>query len=177
LNTLAKVFCFLVLSTVLLAPAAMAQEVRIAFVNTPQILEEAPQAKAARERLEREFAPRDSEIATTQNALKELEERLSRDGAVMSAEERRKTEREILSQQREIKRAREAFTEDLNLRRNEEFSRLQRVISAAIVALAKERGYDLILESGVVYASEAVDITDEVLGYLQKQLEQDGNGS
>ncbi len=156
----------------LLASAnAAAAEARVGFVNTPRVLEQAPQAKVARERLEQEFAPRDSELAAAQKTLKGQEEKLARDGAIMSEEERRRLEREVLTQQRDLKRAREAFTEDLNLRRNEEFARMQREVGDAIVAIAKQDGYDLIFETGVVYASERVDLTERVLGLLRQQFE------
>jgi len=143
--------------------------VRVAFVNTPQVLEQAPQARSARERLEKEFAPRDEKITTEQEQLLKLEDKLSREGPVMSDEKRRKLEREILLQQREVKREREAFTEDLNLRRNEEFAKLQRVVAAAIISIAKAQHFDLILESGVVYASNRVDITQKVIDRLRQQ--------
>ncbi len=146
-----------------------AEEVRIAFVNTPEVLKKAPQAKEARERLKSEFAPRDEELAKSGNTLKELEEKLNRDGAVMSESERRKLERDIVSERRELKRSRDEFSEDFNIRRNEEFSKLQRKVAKAIIDLAKENNYDLILEAGVVYASDKVDITERVVERLKKQ--------
>lgn len=155
----------------LASATAVGAEARVGFVNTPRILEQAPQAKMARERLEQEFAPRDSELAAAQKTLKAQEEKLARDGAIMSEEERRKLERDVLTQQRDLKRAREAFTEDLNLRRNEEFSRMQREVGDAIVAIAKQDGYDLIFETGVVYASDRVDLTERVLGLLRQQFD------
>lgn len=162
------IWLFPLLALLSVQPSA-ASEARVGFVNTPRVLEQAPQAKAARERLEQEFAPRDNELLTSQKALKSQEEKLNRDGAIMSDEERRKLEREIMSQQRDIKRAREAFTEDFNLRRNEEFAKLQREVGDAIVSIAKQDGYDLIFESGVVYASEKVDLTERVLNLLRQQ--------
>lgn len=86
----------------------------------------------------------------------------------MSDDERRKLERDILGQKRETKRARDEFTEDFNIRRNEELAKMQREIALSIVSLAKEKGYDLILENGVIYASERVDITNEVIARLKQ---------
>ena len=153
------------------APDSFATEARVGFVNTPRVLEQAPQAKAARERLEQEFAPRDSELAAQQKSLKAQEDKLTRDSSIMSEDERRKLERDVINQQRDLRRSKEAFTEDLNLRRNEEFSKLQREVVDAIVSIAKQDGYDLIFESGVVYASEKVDLTDRVLGLLRQQFD------
>ncbi len=157
-------------SLIVFSMPAVADSARVGFVNTPRILEQAPQAKSARERLEQEFAPRDGELATQQKNLSSMEEKLARDGSIMSDDERRKLERDVLSHQRDLKRAREAFTEDLNLRRNEEFSKLQREVGDAIVAIAKKDHYDLIFESGVVYASDKVDLTEKVLAVLRQQL-------
>lgn len=159
------------LGLALFASVTLAAEARIGFVNTPRVLEQAPQAKAARERLEQEFAPRDSELGTSQKTLKAQEEKLARDGAIMSEEERRRLERDVVTLQRDLKRARETFTEDLNLRRNEEFAKLQREVGDAIVAIAKQDGYDLIFESGVVFASDKVDLTERVLSQLRQQFE------
>jgi outer membrane protein len=145
---------------------------RIAFVNTPQVLEQAPQAEAVRNTLQSEFAPRDAELVAEQKKVKALEEKLARDGAVMSEEERRKLERDILSQKREIKRTRDEFTEDFNIRRNDELAKMQREIALSIVTLAKEKGYDLILENGVIYASDRVDITNEVIARLKRDYNQ-----
>jgi outer membrane protein len=151
------------------APAAVnAQEMRIAFVNTPQVLEQAPQADAVRATLESEFKPRDVALVADQKKVQALEDKLSRDGMVMSEEQRRKLEREILSQKREIKRARDEFTEDFNIRRNDELAKMQREIALSIVSLAKEKGYDLILENGVIYASDRVDITKDVIERLKR---------
>lgn len=155
-------------------------DVKIGFVNTARVLEQAPQAKAARERLQQEFSPRESDIVSVQRALKGMQERLERDGPTLSESERGKLEREILSQQRDLKRAQGEFSEDLNLRRNEEFGRLQREAAEAIVGIAREDKFDLVLEAGVVFASDKVDVTDKVITRLReaydKQLTGKANG-
>ncbi len=150
------------------ATAIAADTAQIAFVNTPQVLEQAPQAEAVRNTLQSEFAPRDTKLVTEQKKIKELEDKLARDGAVMSDDARRKLERDILGQKRENKRSRDEFTEDFNIRRNEELAKMQREIAMSIISLAKEKGYDLILENGVIYASDRVDITEEVIARLKQ---------
>jgi len=151
--------------------AVAAEAARIAVVNIPQVLEQAPQAEAVRNRLQSEFAPRNAKLVAEQKKVKDLEEKLARDGAVMPDEERRKLEREILGQKRDINRTRDELTEDFNIRRSEELSSMQREITLSIVGLAKEKGYDLILENGVIYASERVDITKDVIERLKQDYE------
>jgi outer membrane protein len=161
---------FLLLGGLLLQIAvAQAAELKIGFVNAAQILDKAPQAELARSRLEKEFAPRDKSLVDAQKSLRSLEEKLARDSAVMGDSERRNLERDIIAQQRELKRAQDEFREDFNIRRNEELGSLQRQVYEAIVSLAKEEQFDLIVNDGaVIYASEQVDITDQVLRRLTK---------
>ncbi|MGD8573082.1 MAG: OmpH family outer membrane protein [Gammaproteobacteria bacterium] len=151
-------------------PFTLQAETKIGFVNAARVLEESPQADAARKKLEKEFAPRDEEIVAMQKDLKELEEKLSRDGAIMSRSEQRNLERDVLSQKREIKRKKEEFREDLNIRRNEAFERLRKRVFEVIVAIAEQKKFDLIVSDGVVFASKRIDITDEVVEQLQSEM-------
>ncbi len=143
---------------------------KIGVVNAPKVLELAPQAEAARLRLEQEFSPRDKAMQASQKELKNLEERLARDAAIMSEIERRKLERNIISRKRDLKREREEFTEDLNIRRNEAFEKLRQRVFEVIVNLAKTEKYDLILSDGVVFASDNVDITETVIQRLSSEF-------
>jgi len=148
---------------------AMAES-KVGVVNTVQLMEEAPQAKAAQSNIETEFAPREKELVSLQKSVRKLEEKLSRDGAVMSEKESSKLERDILSKRRDLKRSQDEFRDDLNIRKNEVLSKLQRQMYEATVALAKEKKYDVILGQGVVYSSKNVDVTDMVLEKLKAQF-------
>lgn len=145
----------------------LAQDIKLGFVDTARVLKEAPQAERARQKLEAEFAPRDEKIVEMQKQLKELDEKQTRDMTVMSDSARRDLERDIIGLRRDIKRAREEFTEDFNLRRNDELTRLQKIIYETTVSVAKEQGYDVILSDSVLYTSKRIDITGIVLERLR----------
>jgi len=144
-----------------------AQELKIGFVDTARVLKDAPQADQARKKLENEFAPRDEKIVNMQKKLKSLDDKQNKDIAVMSDASRRKLERDMIELKRDIKRAKEEFTEDFNLRRNEELTKLQKLITQMTVAVAKEDGYDVVLSDSVLYTSKRVDITDKILERLR----------
>jgi outer membrane protein len=141
-------------------------ETKIGFVDTVKLLEAAPQAKSAQSKIESEFAPREKELVALQREIKTKEDKLARDGTVMSESERSKLERDILAKRRDLKRSQDEFRDDLNIRRNEVLAKLQKDMFEAIVSLGKEQKYDLILTQGVVYSSDRVDITDSVLKKL-----------
>ena len=157
-----------------IAAVPVQADTKVGVVNTVQLMEEAPQAKDAQSKIEKEFAPREKELVELQKSIRKLEDRLSRDGAVMSEKENSKLEREILSKRRELKRTQDEFRDDLNIRKNEVLSKLQRQMYDATVGLAKEKNYDVILGQGVVYSSKSVDITDMVLDKLKAEFKAGG---
>ena len=112
-------------------------QTKIAVVNVPRLLEEAPQAKTAMQALQDEFAPRQTEIVAQQKDLKAKEEKLQRDGAVMAENERRNAEKDLRDGQRELARKQNEYVEDLNLRRNEELGKLQRSLLQEVQAFAR----------------------------------------
>jgi outer membrane protein len=148
--------------------ASATAQMKVGFVDTAKLMESAPQVKAAQSNIEAEFAPREKELVELQRKIRAQEDRLARDTAVMSEAENSKLERDILSMRRDLKRSQEEFRDDLNIRRNEVLAKLQREIFDAIVAFAKDKKYDLILGQGVVYSSDRVDITDDILKQLSK---------
>ncbi len=164
MNKFKTVLGGLLMLGVISAPAYA--ETTVGVVNFLRMMEEAPQAKAAQSKIESEFAPREQELVALQKEIRKLEDKLAKDGAVMSESQSNKLEREILSKGRELKRSREEFRDDLNIRKNEVTSQLQRQMLEATRTLAKEKAFDIILGQGVVYANESSDITHMVLEKL-----------
>jgi outer membrane protein len=150
----------------LLAAAPASAQTKIAVVNVARLLQEAPQAKAASQALEGEFAARRRDLENQQKDLKAREDKLQKDGAVMAENERRNVEKSIRDSQRELARKQNEFLEDLNVRRNEELGRLQRSVLQEVQVYAKAQGYDVVV-ADALYASPAVDITTQVLSALQ----------
>lgn len=152
---------------VIFSMAANAAEVKIGFVNGTRLVEESPQAQAAAERIKGEFDPRQQEILKLKKQLGEREERFLKDSAFMGADEKQKKEREIVSAQRELRLRETELREDFTIRRNQEMSKVWEVLRDTIQSYGKENGFDLILFEGVSYASDEVDVTDEILQHLK----------
>ncbi len=152
------------------SPAVVA-DVKIGFVNIIQVMEQAPQAETARKALEREFSGRDAKLTAERDAILELEKKLQTDGEIMSASQRDELESTIARRKLEFNRDREELKEDFNIRRNEELSKLQRVVYDVIVQLAKSENYDLMVTERVLYASRRIDVTQEVLDRLRQVSE------
>jgi len=159
----------LLAATLAFAGTATAAEYKVAFVEVARLLKEAPQVEAVRDKLKKEFARRDEELVAQQKQVKKLQDKLQRDGAIMSESESKRLERDIISRRQKIKSAQSEFQTDLSLRQNEELGKLRKVIAEIIVGLAKKQGFDMVLEGGVVWASDRANITDQVLDALRAQ--------
>ena len=146
---------------------ATAQELKIGVVNVPLLMDRAPQTKAAMDALQEEFAPRQREFAAKAQEFEELNAKLQKDAAVMGETERRNADKQLRDLQREVARLQTEFQEDLNLRQNEELGNLQRSLLAEVQAYAQTQGFDLVVGDGVLFASSAVNITDDVLRAIE----------
>jgi outer membrane protein len=149
-----------------LVSAQASAEVKMGYVNFQKLLEDAPQTKTAMQALENEFAPRRRELLTLQNDLKARDEKLQKEGAVMSEADRAKAEKTLRDQQREFSRKAGEFQDDASTRRNEEIGKVQRYLVTEIQGYATAQGYDLVMGDGVFYAKGPLDITANVLAVL-----------
>lgn len=151
----------------LAAPSPAQTNVRIGFVNVNFVLQNAPQTQAVNETLTAEFAPREAALVARQEELATKQENYNRDAAVMAQAERTALQREITDGQRALERDAELLQEDLQIRQNELINDLQANIARRIQAFAVAEGYDLVVTNqGVVFASEAIDITEAVMRAL-----------
>ena len=151
-----------------------AADLKLGYVDAIRLLEEAPQAREATQRLQREFASREEEIARTQDEVKRMEDALARDSAVMTENERRNMGLDVLARKRELRRMQEEFREDVNIRRNDALGGLQDLIKESIQEVGAAGGFDLIFFEGIAYANTALDVTDQVLAGLAKRHQASG---
>ena len=145
------------------AMPASAQDAKIGVVSLQAIVERAPQTKAVMDALREEFAPREREIVAKQKEIEDLQAKVQKDLAVMGETERRNAEKNLRDLGREFERMRTEYQEDSNLRQNEEFGVLQRSVLKEVQDYAQAQGYDLIVGDGVLYVSNTVNITEDVL--------------
>lgn len=164
-------FALIALFLFVLSTTASAQELKIGVVNAIKVFEQSPQYAAARKNLEAEFSRKESDLIAQQKQVKKLEEKLSRDGAVMSESEVKRLERDIVSRHRKLKNSREEYREDFNLRRNELQSLISRQVAEIVRQVGKDEGMDIILTDGVIFASKRVNISGKILERLKEKFE------
>src|ERR1700756_4406723 len=141
-------------------------EIKIGYVDFQKLMSEAPQVKSAMQALQNEFGPRQRELVAMQNDLKARDEKLQKEGAVMSEADRAKAEKTLRDNQREFSRKAGEFQDDASARRNEEIGKVQRYLVTEIQGYANAQGFDLVLGEGVFFAKGPLDITANILAVL-----------
>jgi outer membrane protein len=140
-----------------------------AFINSKLLLEKSPQAIAANDRLQKQFGDRDQSLRKLAQDIQKMEKTFQNDSAIMSDEQKKKAEDNIIQNKRRFQFEQQSLKEDLQARQRELLQQLQASIRDVIQAYGKANGYDFrFTDASIAYASDAVDITDEIIKELEK---------
>lgn len=152
---------------VLLAVPAAAQPIKMGFINILRIERESKRPQRDAENLKREFAARDQAVRDLHGKVTAMQQQLENLKPDASAEEinRRRREFALLAQQ--FEQVRRDFVEDVERRKAEERGKFLRDLGAVVSKVAQAQGLDLVVQEAV-YASSAIDITEEVLKALDQ---------
>ncbi len=163
--------CYLSLAMALLAAApASAQQLKIAVIDPNRIVEESPQYEEARQTLSTEVAEREADLLDQQESIDRLESKLERDGALMREEEAKRLQNDIRTRKRRLRYAKAELQEDFALRQSELRTKLVKQVEEVVQQIAKEQNIDLIVSEGVVYFSERIDISADVVERLTEEF-------
>lgn len=149
-------------SLALVAGTAVA-ELKIVVLDTQRALAESEEAKALIEKINNELKSEQDEVQSLGESIRALNEKLGKDGEVMSAAEKRKAQKEIEDKQIDYQFLVNKLQKEVNDRRNELLQQMVPKVDAVLKDLIATEGYDMILERGSLrYANTKHDITRKV---------------
>ena len=144
-------------------------ETKIGVLDFGRLLEESPQGKVLLESLGNEAAAKRRDLQGAATALQTKRDKLAKDRATMSPDQITRAERELRDGERDLARRQAEAQDQLNDRRNEEMGKLQRDLITEVRAFAKAQTYDVVITEGVIYATQAMDMTPALLQSLQSR--------
>ena|GEM_PF-30508 len=159
---------------VVVADGAVAQGLKIGYVDPSRIQNESATARQALENMKKEFAPREEELSKLQKRAADLKGELDKNANTMQPDERQAKENTFANMARQIQQMQQNLGEDIELRKREEFGRVVSEANAVIKQIAESGNYDLIVQE-VAFAGQRTDITDQVLSEMAKRLGAKGN--
>lgn len=168
---------FAVAMTVVGAQSVFAAEesIKVAVVNVQQVLQQSPRVAALSKKLESDFKPRQTKIASKQKALQDELEKFKKDSAdtsKMNQKARDDAQKKIAADRSELVKEVVAYQQDLGKEQNKVMQGILNDLNGIVSSLAKKDGYSLVLDSQAVVYKTAVtiDLTDAV----QKQFNSKG---
>lgn len=164
-------FCLAGLLLIAGAGSAQAGDFSVAFVQASRLLNESPQIQQLKARVSEEFAERDVRLIEMQKQIKLLEDKLAQEGRFMNSDEQRRLNHDISTRRLKYEHARAELNQDKQLRYTEEEERMTRIIREVIGEVAQDEKIDIVLQSGVLWYSDRVDVTDKVLARLQQMAD------
>jgi outer membrane protein len=93
----------------------------------------------------------------------------------MTQDQRAHADKELRDGARDFARKQSELQDDFNARKNEEMSRLQRILIEEVRTYAKAQGFDLVIADGVIYSTPTLDITPAILTALQSHAGKAGS--
>ncbi|MEE4270700.1 MAG: OmpH family outer membrane protein [Thermoanaerobaculales bacterium] len=157
-----------VTAAVLLAVAVpvSAQTANIAVIDVQRVVTESDPGKQALQTLKELQDAKIDEGRAKQQELAALQEQISKQQFTLSDEKLGELRKEIEDKGIEMQRFQDDAERELEEARRRELGGLEGRIIPVINEIGVERGYTLIFnkfQSGLVYADDAVDITDDVI--------------
>ena len=165
MHTFRTVFATLAVAGALLASGPAAAQTKVAAIRTPVILRDAPQIKAADGKLKAEFEKREKDLEAEGKKLGEDIKKFQRDADTMSAQQRADQEKSLNTRKIDFDLKQRQFAEQAQARNQELRREVLEKVNKAIEEVAKEKGFDLVLQDPA-FAAPGIDITDEVLKRL-----------
>lgn len=144
-------------------------ELKIGVYDNRQIIDSLPTVQKEFQKLNAEFEPKQKEISDLQARLLALKEDIEKNAPVLSQTDLQAKQLEYQSKRRELQLLAEDTERVFNVRRNEMARQIQGMVEEEVLKVAKEEQFDLILRSGVLYASPTVDITQKILKRLSEK--------
>jgi outer membrane protein len=168
--SLSVAFCLLVACYTVPAEAETVDKLKIGILDT-QSLESAAQYSQMKEKLEKEFKPRQDKLQITNKEIEDKHQALEKDKDILSEKDRVSRERELNKLQQEFQLMAKEAQDDFRLRNQEESANLRAILDKAVADVAKKEGYDLILPNEMtVYNKDSKTFTNLVLKELENNF-------
>ena len=146
--------------------ASAADVVKIGVFDLQRAINESKKGQAARSKLMAKFERMQKELNDRESEVNKLQEELENQGAMLSPEAKYEKDKVLKRKVRDFQDLYRDYQEEM---KREEMESTQPIVEEVLrIAnnLGAEKGYTLILEgqkSGIIYAPESTDITDEVI--------------
>ena len=168
----------LALAFPLVAGATEAQTLKVGYINSQEILNNAPGASEAQAQFDQEMQSYQTEVEQLETELRTLEQQLQQQQLTLSPEAKANRERQLQAKVQEYQTRTQELQQLANQRRAQLVQPVMDRITEVIEAMREEGAYSLILDvaaGSIISADPALDLTQEVIRRLEAQAQSEGS--
>ena len=155
-----------------LSSTTIAQAQKIVIIDTQRVITESIIGKAAKNNLEVEIKKGQAKVAALKADFERQRSDLEKQSAILSGSALESRREELERKQVEFQSIFQDIQEKLARSNDAEISKVVSQINELVKALAQEKEYQFVFErdrKSVLFSSERIDITDEVVKSLDKK--------
>ena len=153
-------------------PATASAQTKIGFVDLQKALNTVSEGKAAKKKLKTEFEKKQKDLNKQQEQLKTLKAEIEGGMMMLSDDKKRQKVTEFQAKLAELQNVYLKHQQELAQAEAKATKKIFDKMGVIIEKIAKERGYDLVLErteSALLYAKDDMDLTAELIKRYDKK--------
>ena len=154
-------FCLLSFST-------NAENIKIGFIDTNQVVTSLSQYKASIDEISSEFEPKKQELLNLYNHIELLRTKIDE---ILKSDSNKSIEDELAklsNLEQSFRQETEFWQNTMNNKKIDLLKEIEILVNQTINEYAKRENYDLILYENVAFVSKKVDISKEIIAEIEK---------
>lgn len=171
LSTLLAFSLFLFFSVVSVS-STIAADMKVGVMNVQKVLVTSVSGKAAKEKFDQKMQDLQSKFKAEEQELVDMQGEIEKKSSAWSEETKQLKVREFQKKRRELQEKSEDARFELKTLQDKELAPILKALEGVVDTYGKNNGFTLILDSkaGVIYFSDAVDITDQLVKELDAAM-------
>ena len=147
---------------------ANAQSLKIGFIDTEQVIASLTQYKNSVKALSREFEPKKQELLDLFKHIELLRENIKLNKKTSNSDSDGIELVKLKNLEESFEKETEFWQKSMNSKKINLLNKIESLINTSINEYAVEEGYDLILYKDVVFVSDKVNITQQIIEKIEK---------
>ena len=151
----------------LLATSINAQSIKIGYIDVEKVINSLPQYQHDNDSLIQQFEPKKQQLLDLFKHIELLKENLNNVDRSINNENYQKELGNIRELEASFQKETELWQQQLNQKKYESLQKIETMINLAIEEFAISENYDLILYQNAAFASDQVNITNQIISKIE----------
>ena len=152
----------------LLCLSSYAQNIKIGFIDTNQVVTSLSQYKTSIDQISSEFEPKKQELLDLYNHIELVRTKINE---ILKSDSNKSIEDELAklsNLEQSFRKETEFWQNTMNNKKIDLLKEIENLVNQTINEYAKRENYDLILYENIAFASDKVDISKEIIAEIEK---------